>query len=91
MNETPEERSIRTGRNAFFGCWALVWAITVLPLFLLGAGFAGGFWPALRSMTQEAVRGNPGSLFILLASLPLLAVPYWLWTMVRDRGRRGGR
>jgi len=80
---TPEERDVR-GRRSFYGCYLLVWGITILPFFLLGAGFAGGLQAGLRAWVVSAAQGNIFSIVTLVATLPLLTVPWWLWA----EGRR---
>lgn len=67
------------GRRAGFGCFLIVWGLTIFPLFVLGTGFSGGFWPTLRGLLAAAAAGDPVSIALLVCSLPLLFVPYWLW------------
>lgn len=77
------------GRRACFGCFLIVWGLTVFPLFVLGGGFAGGFWRALRSLVSGALDGDLVSIALLVGSLPLLFVPYWLRAELRHwRGKQ---
>jgi hypothetical protein len=78
----PDESAVRD-RRAFYGCYLLLWGMTVLPFLLLGFGFAGSAESVLRSWIVTAAEGNPVSIVTLLATLPLLTVPYWLWAESR--------
>lgn len=74
-----------------FGWYLFLWALTILPIFLLGAGFAGSFGSALRSWISVAADGDTGAALMLIASVPVLATPFWLWSLSRHRGRRSSK
>jgi hypothetical protein len=67
----------------------IAWAVAVLPplyVFALGMGMSGRMWTQLPGdIVRKALELDVFALWIVIASLPLALLPYWLWTAIRSR------
>ncbi len=89
MHDPSRESASADGARAVLGChiglYLTAWCVIVLPILVLGVGFAGGVWPALKSLAMGVVELEPFSIFVTLFSAPLVCVPFILWRYRKAR------
>ncbi len=92
---SPNQGRDEAARNkrVYVGCYLLAWGLIILPLlgvYALGAGLFGRSIAQLpEDLIRYALEMDVLAIIILLASLPLMFVPYWLCTEIRRRKRPG--
>lgn len=73
-----EPRRVIQTLRVFYCAYLILWSLTALPVFALGLGMFGatvadGQWVLL----EGAITMEPIALGMVLASLPMLGLPYW--------------
>ena len=73
--------------RAFGGCYLIVWALSVVPVVALAAlagGFGGrSFLQLPGDVVRDALNGDLLAIWIVVGSLPMVLIPYWLWTEIK--------